>query len=159
MDIRDIIDASLAVAIQGKLTNNPEFFYRKICRSYSKNFNTPLSEVMEMAPYDVMLSYFEESIDNLDLDTPEHVEEILDRIYTILDPSYSNTKEEEIQDFIKHVETLNDKKIEKNKPKEEPPENSLLEKQNPLPQNLPKGGMINLEYLAKLDNESGGFED
>lgn len=162
MDLLDLINTTIAVAIQGKLTTNEEYFYRKICRFYSKTFNTPLDQVFNLDPYLVFLAYYEESTDKFDLDTDEDVQNMLDKIYGIEDPNYNKAKEENLEHFIKQIETNNEKKIKKAQKKSEPidsSEKSLLENEQTVTDNLPRGGLINLSYLEKLDNESGGFKE
>jgi len=47
-------------ALEGILLKTPEYYYRKICRWYSKEFSTPLKGVYDL-PMDFVLEHYYES--------------------------------------------------------------------------------------------------
>ena len=73
-------------AFNGLLNETDEFFYRKICRWYSKTFCTPLHQVYKLPWDDVLLTYYEDSLDEMgynrtyDMAIEEYVPEIIEQM-------------------------------------------------------------------------------
>jgi len=53
-------------AIDGFLSHKPDFSYRKICRWFSKTFNHPLLEVLEMPMPVILQHYYESQVEDAD---------------------------------------------------------------------------------------------
>jgi hypothetical protein len=166
MDFQDLADALRAQAIANLLSPTAESVYRKICRAYSKRFNTPLHQVMELSPEFVILNYFEDDLEDIDID--DNLDVLMDRIYSIEDPEYESIKKEEFDAFAEQAEEEERLRLESGKPihpalaKETtllgvPDQKNTPEKDEPPKDNLPKGGYVNLSYLEREESE-GGFE-
>ena len=131
----ELVHSALSDAIHGKLVGTEEDFYRRVCRFYSKNFHTPLEEVFRLAPQTVLTAYYEEFVDKYDLDVESDVKDLLERVYTLIDPNYEQAKEVELDNFIAKVEQKNQELLNKkneiknspNEPKASSSKNSLLE--------------------------------
>ena len=94
MDIKLLHDIALANVA------NPDaaYFYRSVCRWYSKTFNTPLTVVETLAPEHVLINYFESIFEDADED------KMWEEMNRAVDPDFDNNEEEEVQDFIKLIE-------------------------------------------------------
>lgn len=115
MTIKDLVDYCKAQAISDKLYPNELGEYRFICRHYSKTFNTPLHVVEnELDPERVVMAYFQDMYD--ELDTDKHLEDILDMIYEMQDPTYSREKREEVNEFMRQAEREEKERIKSGKP-------------------------------------------
>lgn len=76
-----------------------EYFYRYVCRWYSKTFHTPLHVVFtDIPPSDILLAYFEEGYETMDED-----DRFLEMMKTI-NPDFDSQEEESIQDFVNLIE-------------------------------------------------------
>lgn len=168
MDFQELADALRALAIANLLSPTADSVYRKICRAYSKRFSTPLHEVIDLSPEFVILNYFEDDLEDVDVD--DNVEVLMDRIYSIEDPEYESMKKEEFDEFAEQAEEEERKRIAAGRAihpalaKEStllgvPNQKNTSKNEEPPSDNLSKGGYVNLSYLENQDNESGGFED
>lgn len=156
-----LIDTMRAEAIAFKLAPDAASTWRSLCRTYSKTFHTPLHVVENLPPQDVILAIFESQLD--DVDVEEHIEKLMQHIYRIEDPAYDEAMENELQDFIKQAEEEEEARIAMKRPVHpdiEPnpldvtaSEKTVLEKEVPLPENLPKQGYLDLSYLDDSENE------
>lgn len=50
-------------AVQALLHDTPDFFYRKVCRWYSKEYHTPLIQVYDLPYHHVLQNYYEAQFD------------------------------------------------------------------------------------------------
>ncbi len=75
-----------------------EYFYRYMCRWYSKTFHTPLHVVFTLPPQEIALAYFEEGYEAMD------EEDRFEDMMKAIDPDFDNKEEESIQDFIEMIE-------------------------------------------------------
>jgi hypothetical protein len=158
-----IIHYARATAIADALAPDEEANWRTICRGYSKNFHTPLHLVLAMDPEYVARAYFEDQMD--DMDTDKEIDNLLDIIYTIEDPSYESEKREDLKDFMRETEKqelerlkakkpihpglkAEDEVSTKNTPEKITPEVPLHERPD-----RPTSGGINLAYLSDNDSE------
>lgn len=154
--LQDIIDFARAQAIADALHPTEESNWRGICRAYSRTYHTPLHLVYEMPPEEVALAFFENQMDDMDVD--KELESLLDTIYAIEDPEYAAQKKAELDDFIEQAEEEERERLKKGKPihpalrKEN--EVSLKNAPETLPEpDLPTGGSIDLSYLEDDENE------
>lgn len=158
MNLKDLIDYCQAAAIADALSAGEEANYRYICRHYSKTFSTPLHIVFKLNPEDVVMAFFEDQMDNKDID--KDLENILDRVYELADPTYTAAKKEELSDFIKQAEAEEADRVAKKKPihpgMKRDDEVSLKNTPEIPTKELhenPTGGSIDLSYLSSSDNE------
>lgn len=80
-------------AVKAILEESDEFFYRKICRWYSKEFNTELTEVYKL-PFPFLLQhYYEDRLDEMDYN------ELYDFACAELLPEFMKQREDEDQAF------------------------------------------------------------
>jgi len=92
------------IALADTLRPDFQYYYRSICRWYSKHFNTPLHVVHGLGPAFVLQNYYEATMAQIE-------EEELDKlIFKALNPETDEDEEEDIQDFIKLVEAEEVKK-------------------------------------------------
>jgi primosomal protein N' len=94
----DSTDDIKKIAIANVVSPTTEYFYRYVCRWFSKTFHTPLQDVYE-APFDqVLLAYFEESYESMS-------EEDLElEVQRALNPDFDEEEEEAVEDFIAMLE-------------------------------------------------------
>lgn len=146
MSFKEISEYCQAQALLNKLSPDEIAIWRYFARSYSKKFNTPLHLVMEMAPEEVMLHHYEEQMD--DLEVEDHIDQLLDMIYSLEDPDYEQEKSNDFDTFIENAELEEQERLKKGKPIHPAlrNESSLSPPEQP---KGPSGGSINLSYLAK----------
>ncbi len=164
MDFKDVLESCQAEALAAKMLPDEISVFRSFCRSYSKRFSTPLHLCLDgtIPPEDIMLAEFEEQLEEVKLE--DNLEMLLDKIYVLQDPTYERQKKAELEDFIVQAEREEAERIKKGRPihrsmKDEPTLKTTSEKAPKLDKKLPTGGSINLSYLEKLDNQSGGYEE
>lgn len=162
MDFQDLLNYCQAQAIANTLEGNEVTVWRSLCRSYSKSFHTPLYIVLDMDPEHVMLSVFEEQLD--EFDEEKDIESILDKIYSLEDPDYENSKKEELDEFIRDAELEEQERIKEGKPihkalRSQTSLESLPEM--PARKNVgrPTGGTVDLSHLETEENGTGQFEE
>ena len=61
----EILKAIQLIALNDVDLDTTEQYYKHICRWYSRQFHTPLPQVMEMAAEEVFRTFFEDSLYNL----------------------------------------------------------------------------------------------
>lgn len=144
MKLKDITEYCQSVALASKFSPSDESVWRYFARSYSKKFFTPLHLVMEMPPEEVILHVYEDQMDDVDMD--ENIDKLADMLYSLEDPNYESSKEEELDEFIEEAE-----KEEKNRVKLNKPIHPAMKKDQEvtLDSSLPKSGGIDLSYLEK----------
>jgi hypothetical protein len=151
LHISEIIECCQVEAIANKLDPTNAVRWQRFCRDYSKVFNTPYHQVLQMDPEFVILAVYEEQLDNVDVE--EKMEELMDRVLSIEDPDYEKTKEQDILEFMRMSEEEEEERIKAGKPVFQKKKKSIPKKEEKLPENLPTSGGINLSYLEKLDRE------
>lgn len=92
-------------AIQNVLSNNDEYFYRKICRWFSKEFSTPIKDV-ESLPWDYIITHYYES----------HIETmskqpLLDFIVDTYFPEIREERSKIDTDFLKNLQENKEKEV------------------------------------------------
>lgn len=154
IDFKDLLDTCQSEAIANKLSPTESSIWRSLARSYSKLFSTPLHLVLNMDSEHVILNVYEYQLKDLDEDKIENLEHLMETIYTIEDPDYDAKKELELQEDIKRFIEEEKERVRLGLSIVPQKQKSLLEKPKEEQENLPTQGSINLEYLAKQDNES-----
>lgn len=104
------------IALSNVMDPDSEYFFRFVCRWYSKTFHTPLHEVIKLNPYIIYLNYFEDGYSQME------EEDRIEDMYKAINPDYDKEEEESVQNFIELIEqeeenkrrakTLKDKLIE-----------------------------------------------
>jgi hypothetical protein len=115
MDFDEILDAASAEAIATQLEPTAASTWRKICRTYSKKFNTPLPQVLALNPEEVALQVFEDNLDERD-DEDNLIEHLLDLIYTMSDPEYAEKKSVELEQFIQETREEEAERLKEGRP-------------------------------------------
>ena len=117
MEFKELTDYCQLLAVLTKLEPNAESVWRSICRSYSTKFNTPLHLCLDgqIDPETILLNLYEDELEGKDPE--EIIESLLDLVYRIEDPEYEQSKEEELQDFMETVRTMDLQKQKKIEPK------------------------------------------
>jgi hypothetical protein len=157
MTFEELLDLATAEALASRLEPTEDYAWRKICRQYSKKFFTPLHEVFAMNPEEVALHVFEDTLETFDTD--EHMEQLLDLIYTLEDPEYAKHKEEEMQEFINDAVREEQERTREGRPihpalgKDQSSGKLNSKAEIRKEASLPAGGMVDLSYLDKNDNE------
>jgi len=154
VNLKDLIDYCRSEAISSKLSPTEESFWRNSCRIYSKNFNTPLHVVLEMAPEHVILNVIEDNIQSLDLD--EDLDHIIEMINELEDPDYHANKKKAMDAIEERI-----REEEKLRLKEGRPVHANMAKVKKEPTLTPpaltteerKGGFVNMDYLSQNENE------
>lgn len=132
MNLKEIKEIALANVANPTV----EYYYRYVCRWFSKNFSTPLFDVYSLPPYDVYLAYFEENYEKL-AQSEDWEEQFLTEALRAIDPEFDEKEEESIQDFIKMLEDeIAEKKLNKKDVKKR--QSSTVDNNQPsLPQSKP----------------------
>lgn len=157
LDFKDVLDYCQAEAIAGKFSPTEDSVYRSICRSYSKTFHAPLYEVYSLPVAEVVLAVYEDQLENVDFSKFENLEQVHEEILEIINPDYRKEKESKLEKDIEMYEREEEERIKSGKAVHPSLAKKSSEKtlsENPVDnnQNLPTGGMINLDYLS--DEES-----
>lgn len=151
------------IALANVADPTTEYFYRYMCRWYSKTFHTPLHVVFTLPFQDVALAYFEEGYESMDED--DRFEEMMRAI----DPDFDAKEEESIQDFISMIEEEEENKrlakAEKDKAKgfavqDTPtlaPNTSSADKRQVPINNPPPKEVVRTFVDDTPDDESGGL--
>src|SRR5579863_6632204 len=114
MTFDELLDAASAEALACKMEPTVESTWRKIARTYSERFCTPLDQTLKLDPHMVALHVFESNLESYDND--EHLENLLDMIYTLSDPDYAAQKEVELEEFIKESRRQEAERIKAGRP-------------------------------------------
>ena len=161
MDLRDIYDSAKAQAILNTLESNEISVWRSICRHYSSKFSTPLHLCLDgtISPEEILLAVLEDQLGGFDEE--KDLENILDQIYSMLDPDYEHGKDNEVKDFIKQAEEQEKERLRLGKPihksmRSEPSLDQVdkLSKKNTSEKSLPSSGSVDFSHLQEADDES-----
>jgi hypothetical protein len=152
MTLRELTEYCQAQAIADKLSPDEVSVWRSVCRAYAKKFNTPLHTVLLLDPETVFLHYYEDQLE--DLDPAEHLDKMMDIIYTLEDPEYEKTKRDEFDRFIEIAEAVEQERVKAGKPVHPglKSQTTLQDKPVTVPE-TPKSGYVNLSYLEKEESE------
>lgn len=86
------------IALANVADPDSAYFYRYVCRWYSKTFHTPLNKTYSLPSQDVFMAYFEEGYEAMDDE-----DRTLEMMKTI-DPDYDEKEEEAVDEFISLIE-------------------------------------------------------
>ena len=162
MDLYTLCEIAQLRAIHSAIDPSSESIYRLKCRQYSIMFHTPLHIVLdELDPLQVLTALYEEQYHPSIVE--EECEELLDKLYTMKDPTYSRMSKEETEAL---VDAVINKEIERAKKKKRPTQETIQKDikvaETTLPQK-PKSGSMSFGSLEKLEAQSeankAGFDD
>lgn len=114
MDIKKYKEIALANIINP----NNEYYYRFVCRWFSKTFHTPLNQVYNMPIEEIFITYFEETYEKIN-NTENGESEIFTEMMMAIDPEFDSKEEESIQEFIEMIEKEESEK-KRNKQSQKP---------------------------------------
>lgn len=163
LTFKELLQTCQAKAMDQKLNPTEESVWRGICRYYSRTFNTALTEVYQLDPMEVMLTFYESKLE--EVDTEDQIEDILEAIYAIEDPEYEAEKRKELQDFIDRANEEEEERVRLGKPihskmgRKTATDKSLSKEEGAVELPQPKGGHIDLSYLEAEEMRSGGFDE
>jgi len=154
----DLFEICRLKAIARAIDPTTESIYRMRCREYSEKFHTPLHIVeRELDPLFVLQHLYEIQYSPKIID--EELNEILEQLYRIKDPSYSPISKEEMEDLVDAV--LN-KEIQRLSKKKRPTQETIQAEIKKKEIQKPKSGSMSFGELEKLEEnlESGksGFD-
>lgn len=149
LNFTDLLETAEAEALFEKLQPTELYIWESICRSYSKNFNTPLHMVMELDPLFVIKTHYASQLDDTDLE--ETLEQFLDSLYALQDPNHERSKRDELDADMAMYEQREKERIEKGLPihkamKKNTSEKTLLENEEPKLTG-PSHGFVNFDHL------------
>lgn len=155
MNIFELSDLAELRAIESKFNRTEDSMWRDIERQYSIKFYTPLHQVSELDPLFILQALFESKYDSLSLSEDADLNSLLDRLYTIQDPSYDIEAEKAELEYNKLAEKEEEERIAKlaaKKKKKEATQKITSEKKSPID---PVNGGVDLSYLASLQETEG----
>lgn len=98
MDYSNLYRSYQIQAAEVVLDPNEQYYYRKICRWYSKTFHTPLNQV-ELLPMDhVLTNYYESTMESIPYN------ELYDIVIDDFLPEIQKENEDDLNEFIKILE-------------------------------------------------------
>ncbi len=103
---------------------------------------------MTLNPDHVILSFYENKIEEMDLSQQENLQRLFKMISIIEDPNYEENEEKDVDEFLRQAEEEEETKIKK-----KASEKTLLYKKELESKKEPLQGFINLEYLENSENE------
>lgn len=101
-------------AIQDAVDPTNDSIYKIKCRDYSKIFFTPLHEVMKLDPVFVISTLYEEKYRPIEIES--ELDNILEKLYTIKDPTYTKISKEDLEDLMVNVLNKEIRRLSKKKP-------------------------------------------
>lgn len=150
MDFYSLVEFSQLKAIHAALEPSIDSIYRLKCREYSIKFHTPLHVVVnELDPVFILQSLYEDQYHPSIVE--DELEELLERLRTIQDPTYSKMSQEDVEDLVDHVMNKEIKRMGlSKKPKE-------VKKEEPKEKTVAKSGSMDFSSLqrSESDSESG----
>ncbi len=151
LSLHELIQCCQVEAIANRLDPTIISRYKDFCREYSRLFSTPYHLVLEFDPEFVISTVLDERLDGIDID--EKMEDLMDRVYSIEDPNYEKSKEQDLQAFIDQSLEEEQERLKQGRPVFQKTKKSISKKEEPLKEKLPTGGYVNLSYLENLDKE------
>jgi hypothetical protein len=146
MDLFSLFELAQLKAIEVAVDPTLESVWRSKCRDFSQKFFTPLAEVLNMDPSFVLQNLYEEEY------TPasvrEDLEGILERLYSIKDPTYTKIDKAELEELVDNVMNREIARAKKKKPITQ---QTIQEDIKKAELNKPKSGGINFSDLEKTD--------
>lgn len=124
----ELIKALQILALKACEEPNDMDVYNRICRQFSKDFNMPLSEVIDADPIWVLRNYFEDKYQALysasDNESAQEYQQLRD---TLLYPEEVAQKEVSDEEWIAELRRMNEENQKKAAPVKPPQEHNLVE--------------------------------
>lgn len=149
LDFYTLLEYSQIKAIETAINPTADSIYRIKCREYSIRFHTPLDKVLnELDPIFVMQQLHEEQY------TPrsanEEIEELLEILNKIKDPSYSKLNAQETEDLVDAVLNREIARAAKKKA----PTQQAIQNEIKAAEAAPKSGGMQFPDLEQIDSEA-----
>ncbi len=149
MDFYSLIEYCQLKAMNSCIDPSLESIWNLKCREYSLLFHTPLHVVHTLDPTFILTNLYEHQYHPSIVES--ELEDLLDKLYVIQDPSYTKMSKEEMEAL---VDTVMNKEIAR-----------MAKKKKLTPQKIaseikeetfrPKSGSMNFSELESLDSRSG----
>lgn len=97
-NFNDLFFFTQSEALQNIINQPIDYVYRKICRIYSREFNTPLHTVYSLPARIVILNVLEDRFEQME------DEQLLEHIIRTIDPDIDKKNEKELEEWIEKVE-------------------------------------------------------
>lgn len=153
IDFYTLFEFSEVKAIEAALDPSLASIWRMKLRDYSIKFHTPLHEVQQLDPMFVLQHLYEDRYHPSIVE--DELEELLDKLQVIKDPTYSRLSQQETEDLVDAVINRELKRASVKKAAVE-----KVEEKVSLPK--PKSGSMNFSQLEELESKSesnkGGFD-
>ena len=159
-DFYDQLELAQLKAIHSALEPSADSIWRIKCRVYSEKYHTPLDRVMnELDPNLVLQALFEDQFPPSIVE--EEAEDLLDRLYTIKDPSYRRISQEETENLVDSVLNREISRMAKSKKKAPTPQ--TIQEAVKEAEAKPKSGGMKFEDLEKMEaraeSNKAGFKE
>lgn len=152
MSFRDLLESAQSISLAARLAPDESAIWHKYCRTYSKQFSEPLSQVLLMDPLTVLTAIFSDHLD--DWNTEERLEEIFELLGSLSDPEYDLKKERAIKEENRQIEERERLRLERGEAIHSSMEKDkrVITKDQP-PKELPKSGGLNMNAINRLNNQ------
>lgn len=138
MDFYKILEYCELKAIQSAVSPTTDSIWRLQCRKYSKEYFTPLHEVVKLDPLFVLQALYEEKYRPNEIES--ELEGILENLYTIQDPNYTKISNEDMEELVDQVLNKEIKRLSKKKPTQDNIIAEVIEAES-----KPKQGSMNFD--------------
>lgn len=153
MSFRDLLETAQAVSLSDRLAPDESAIWHKYCRTYSKTFSEPLSQVLNMDPLTVFKAVFSDQLDGWEFE--ENMDSLWEMIGSLKDRDYDAKKEKAIRDELHQIEERERQRIENNEPIHPSlgKNKQVITKDQPKSKELPKSGGLNMSAINRLNNQ------
>lgn len=160
MDFYSLFELAQIKAIHSAIEPSMDSIWRLRCREYSEKFHTPLHVVInELEPMFVLQQLYESDFPPSILD--DELEDLLEKLYQIKDPSYTKMSKEELEELVDNV--LNREIARSKKNKKDITQETIIADVQKEEIKKQKSGSMNFKELEKLDSQQesslSGFKD
>jgi hypothetical protein len=153
MSLRDLLDTAQTISLAARLVPDEAAVWQRYCRSYSKKFSEPLSQVLQMDPLTVITAVFSDQLD--DWEPEENMESLRDLLGHLSDADYDSKKEAAIREEMAQIEEREAERIREGRAVHSSMEKDkrVIVKDELPKKELPKSGGINMGLINKLNNQ------
>ncbi len=160
MDFYSILEFCQLKAIALALDPTAESIFRIKCRQYSREFHTPLHLVYELNPMIVLGALYEDQFSPSLVEESGELEEVMDKLYTMQDPTYSRMSKQDLESMVDNVMNKELKRLSKDKP---PTQEKISSEIKAAENKKPKSGGMDFGQLESLESQSeagkNGFKE
>lgn len=153
MSLRDILETAQAISLASVLAPDEEEVWKRYCRTYSKTFSEPLTQVLSMDPLTVFSAVFSDQLDEWNIE--EKLPEVFEIIYSLQDRDYDIKKERAIREEMRLLEEREAERIRDGRAVHSSLEKDkrVIAKEQPIPKDLPKSGGLNMNAINRLNSQ------